>query len=105
MTMRERLARALAKSLNQQSIGDGSAWELDFEKRGIDYDWEEYLLAVGALLTELEKPSAGVIEDGNTEIENCIDSWNYESGSGYSVEQHAAHSCIKAMIKAIREGK
>lgn len=56
--------------------------------------------AAEAAIRAMFEPTKQMIEDGNTEIDNCIDSWNYDSDSGYCVGSHAAHHTWKVMINA-----
>jgi len=65
--------------------------------------------AITAYLAQREKegfvmvpkePTKEMIYDGNTTIDDCIDFWNYDSGSGYCVEPHAAAACYRAMLTA-----
>lgn len=44
-------------------------------------------------------PAKEMIESGNHKIDECIDFWNYDSGSGYSVGQSAAYDCWIEMIE------
>jgi len=63
--------------------------------------------AITAYLAQREKegfvmvpkePTKEMIYDGNTTIDDCIDFWNYDSGSGYCVEPHAAAACYRTML-------
>ncbi len=53
-----------------------------------------------AAIDAMRSPSKEMIAAGNEKIDECIDFWNYDSGSGYSVEQHAAFETFNAMIDA-----
>lgn len=58
-----------------------------------------YLSASGMVLVP-RTATKEMIVVGNETIEECIDSWNYDSGAGYSVEQRAANQTFEAMIAA-----
>lgn len=61
--------------------------------------------AIKATLEHLrDNQSKEMIEVGNSEIDDCIDFWNYDSGAGYCVEQRAARTTMAAMLsQAITE--
>lgn len=70
---------------------------------------QEATAAITAYLAQREKegwvmvpkePTKEMIYDGNTTIDDCIDFWNYDSGSGYCVEPHAAAACYRTMLSA-----
>lgn len=58
-----------------------------------------YLEASDQVLVPRE-PTKEMIQIGNDTIEKCIDSWNYDSGSGYMVESFAANSTFASMVAA-----
>lgn len=53
-----------------------------------------------AVLRAMRDPTKEMIYDGNTGIDDCIDFYNYDSGSGYTVEPHAAYHTWQKMIDA-----
>lgn len=74
---------------------------------GTIYDARLAVAAITAYLAQREKdgfvmvpkePTKEMIYDGNTTIDDCIDFWNYDSGSGYCVEPHAAAACYRTML-------
>lgn len=56
-----------------------------------------------AAVEALREPTKEMIFNGNSKIDDCIDFYNYDSGSGYTVEPHAARETWSAMIDAILE--
>lgn len=60
---------------------------------------QAYLSASGMVIVP-RTATKEMIVVGNETIEECIDSWNYDSDCGYSVEQRAANQTFEAMLSA-----
>lgn len=82
----ERVARAM-----QAVCGDEGNWSLS------DESWR---IAARAAIEALREPTMEMVEVGYTEINNNIESWNYDSDSGYAVEDIAPTATWRAMIDA-----
>lgn len=84
---------------------------LGYVSPAIDDDGEEtgYLVVDGkidlqsitkAAIKAMREPSKEMIDAGYTEINNCIDHYCYDSGSGYTLEAFAPTSAWQTMIDA-----
>ncbi|RWF44281.1 MAG: hypothetical protein EOS65_02580 [Mesorhizobium sp.] len=67
-----------------------------------DYSIERRLAR--AVIEAMREPTKEMVDVGYTEINNNIDSWNYDSGSGYAVDDIAPSATWRAMIDAALGG-
>jgi hypothetical protein len=94
MTMVERVARAIrAADMKHAGVADWAPWEEIHPPHR-----EVYLMRARAAIEEMREPTKEMVEVGYTEINNNIESWNYESDSGYAVEDIAPTATWRAMI-------
>lgn len=81
--MVDRVAEAIADAIEANSEADS----------------ENFMEALSrAAIGAMKLPTKKMIIDGNYEIDDHIDFYNYESGAGYPVEPQAAVACWSAMI-------
>jgi len=97
-TMVEKVARALCEAAD-----DNWDWSIfyivdanDTAETGRDVYRDMARAAIEAMM----EPSKMMVAAGYEKINENIDFWNYESGSGYSVEDIAPSETWRAMIQA-----
>jgi hypothetical protein len=99
-SMREKIAeRLIARRHGECRVTD---WQREAAENP---NIADALADADAVLDALMEPTKEMILGGNNAIDEHIDFWNYDSGSGYAVESAAAVACLQAMILAAKEGK
>lgn len=90
-----------------------------YEAHGFSYDgrtinamgeaygqWAKAVKAARAAIEAMMEPSKEMVSAGYEKINENIDFWNYESDSGYSVDDIAPSETWRAMIQAaLKEGQ
>jgi hypothetical protein len=91
--MVERVARAIALAQldnDTRAVVDPNTWPVA----------ESYCDMARAAIEAMREPTKVMIYVGNNEIEDCHDSWSYDSGSGCLIEPEAARNAWQSMIDA-----
>jgi len=93
----ERVARAMWERESIRATGRKRliAWEDEG-----DDTHSTWMDRARAAIEALREPTMEMVEVGYTEINNNIESWNYDSDSGYAVEDIAPTATWRAMIDA-----
>lgn len=66
---------------------------------------ERYMERAKIAIREMREPTPEMILIGYDKINENIDSWNYDSDSGFAVDDIAPSETWRAMIDAALEGK
>lgn len=90
-TMVEKVAKAIADAFTNGNV------QLEDMP---EHHRRPHMEAARAAIEAMMEPSKMMVEAGYEKINENIDFWNYESDSGYSVEDIAPSETWRAMIQA-----
>jgi len=93
--MEERVARVIARDINQHQLDTGFAAPFDFPeaKGGLERDWMEYLSTARAAIRAMREPTLDMIKAGEPVVYDCF---SLEPGEG--LDENPAIPTWYAMI-------